>query len=60
MTEGVLVVTTSRPLRRVSRIGRAGLLKAPIVEDIRYVLSATTIYMEPNHRSRVNVAMMPY
>jgi hypothetical protein len=57
MTEGVLVATTLRPLRRVSHIGRAGLLKAPIVEDIRYVLSATTIFMEVNHKSRVHLAI---
>jgi len=60
MTEGVLVATTLRQLRKVSRIGRAGLLKAPIVEDIRYVLNAMPIFTEANRKNRVNVAMMPY
>jgi hypothetical protein len=60
MTEGVLVVTTLRPLRRVSHIGRAGLLKAPIVEDTRYVLSAMPIFTEMNRKNRVNVAVTSY
>jgi len=60
MTEGVLVATTLRPLRKVSRIGHAGLLKTPNVEDIRYALNVMLIFTEANRKNRVNVAMTPY
>jgi hypothetical protein len=44
-------------LQRGNHTGRAGSLTVVIVEDIRFALSATTIFMEVNHRSRVHLAI---